>query len=88
MLGARRQSILGLIIGEGLRLSLAGVVVGLFGALAVTRMLRSLLVSVTPTDPLTFGGITVLFFAIAAAACWLPARRAARLEPIAALRAE
>src|SRR5262245_6861789 len=88
VLGARRQSILGLIIGEGLRLSLAGVVLGLIGAVAVTRTLRSLLVSVTPTDPLTFGGITALFFAIAAVACWMPARRAAELEPTAALRAE
>jgi predicted permease len=88
VLGAQRQSILGLIIGEGLRLSLAGVILGLVAAVAVTRLLRSLLVSVTPTDPLTFGAITTLFFAIAAAACWLPARRAAGLEPTAALRAE
>ena len=88
VLGAQRQSILKLIIGEGLRLSFAGVALGLVAALAVTRLLRSLLVSVTPTDPLTFAAITALFFAIAAAACWLPARRAAALEPTAALRAE
>ena len=88
VLGAQRRSILKLIIGEGLRLSLAGVALGLLAALAVTRLLRSLLVSVTPTNPLTFTAITALFFAIAAVACWVPARRAAALEPTAALRAE
>ena len=88
VLGAPRQRILSLIIGEGLRLSLAGVVVGLAAAFAVTRVLASLLVSVTPTDPATFAGITVLFVVVACAACWLPARRAAALEPTAALRAE
>src|SRR5262245_5926857 len=88
VLGAPRQNILRLIIGEGLRLSLAGVVVGLFAAFAVTRVLASLLVSVTPTDPMTFVGITVLFVAVAFAACWLPARRAAALEPTVALRSE
>ena len=88
VLGAPRQSILGLVIGEGLRLSLAGVLCGFAAAIAVTRLLRSLLVSVTPTDPLTFAVMTGLFFAIAAVACWMPARRAARLEPTAALRSE
>jgi len=88
VLGAPRQNILRLIIGEGLRLSMTGVALGLMAAFAVTRVLRSLLVSVTPTDPMTFVGITALFVVIAAAACWLPARRAAALEPTAALRAE
>jgi len=88
VLGAPRQSILRLIIGEGLRLSMTGVVLGLIAAFAVTRVLRSLLVSVTPTDPMTFVGMTVVFVVIAVAACWLPARRAAALEPTAALRAE
>jgi ABC-type lipoprotein release transport system permease subunit len=67
---------------------MTGVVLGLIAAFAVTRVLRSLLVSVTPTDPMTFAGITTLFVIIAVAACWLPARRAAALEPTAALRAE
>jgi putative ABC transport system permease protein len=88
VLGAPRQSILRLIIGEGLRLSLTGVVLGLIAAFAVTRVLRSLLVSVTPTDPMTFIGMTAVFVVIAAAACWLPARRAAALEPSVALRAD
>jgi ABC-type antimicrobial peptide transport system permease subunit len=88
VLGAPRRSILSLIIGEGLRLSMTGVVLGLIAAFAVTRVLRSLLVSVTPTDPMTFIGMTAMFVVIAVAACWLPARRAAALEPTAALRAE
>jgi putative ABC transport system permease protein len=88
VLGAPRRSILKLIVGEGLRLSLAGVVCGLIAAVGLTGLLRSLLVSVTPTDPSTYAVITILFFVIVVTACWLPARRAARLEPSSALRVE
>jgi len=86
--GAGRGSIFGLVVGEGLKLAAAGVLVGLAGALAVTRVMASLLVGITPTDPPTFAAITALFFAIAALACWVPAFRASRLEPLDAIREE
>jgi putative ABC transport system permease protein len=86
--GAPRASIFTLVIGEGLRLSAAGVGIGLLMAFAITQWLRSLLVGVTPTDPITFATITVLFFGIAVVACWLPAHRAAGLDPTVALREE
>ncbi|MGH7719055.1 MAG: FtsX-like permease family protein, partial [Gemmatimonadaceae bacterium] len=84
--GARRSSIFRLVIGHGLKLTIAGIALGLLGAFAVTRVMRGMLVGVAPTDPLTFGAIAVLFLAIAAAACFVPARRAAGLDPSAALR--
>ena len=88
VLGAAPQSILRLIVFEGLRLSVAGVVLGVFAAIGLTGLVRSLLVSVTPTDPVTYVVMTALFFVVVAVACWLPARRAAALEPTAALRTE
>ena len=86
--GAPRASILNLVVGEGLRLSAAGVVVGLIGAFALTRVMESMLVGVNPTDPITFAAIVVLFVVIAATASWLPARRASRLDPMQAIREE
>ena len=86
--GAPRASIFALVIGEGLRLSAAGVGIGLLLALAFTQVITSLLVGVTPTDPATFAAMTMLFFAIAGVACWLPAHRAAGLDPTVALRDE
>jgi putative ABC transport system permease protein len=86
--GAPRSSIFGLVIGQGLRLTAAGVAIGLLCAFGITQLMRSLLVGVTPTDPITFAVMTVLFFAIAAVACWLPAHRAAGLDPTVALREE
>jgi putative ABC transport system permease protein len=86
--GAPRKSILQLIIGHGLVLSTIGIAVGLAGAVGLTRIMGTLLVGVGPTDPLTFGAIAVVFSLIAAAASWVPARRAAALEPTAALREE
>jgi predicted permease len=86
--GAPPASILRLFVGEGLRLSGVGIVIGVAGALVLTRMLASLLVGVAPTDPLTYVAMAVLFAAIAALASWLPARRASRLAPTAALREE
>jgi putative ABC transport system permease protein len=86
--GAQRSNILGLIVGEGMRLSAAGIVIGLLGAFAITRVMRSLLVGIAATDPLTFAAIVVLFVVVAAVASWLPAYRAARLDPVAALREE
>jgi len=86
--GAQRTSILGLVVGEGLRLSAGGIIVGLVAALAVTRVMASFLVGVTATDPLTFAAIVALFIAITVTASWLPAYRASRLDPMAALREE
>jgi len=86
--GAQRGTILQLIVGEGLRLSAAGIGVGLLAAAMVTRVMATMLVGVTPTDPPTFLGIVVLFAGIAVAASWLPARRASRLDPMNALREE
>ena len=87
-LGAQKSDVLSLIIHGGLRLTLAGVVIGLIGALALTRYLSSLLFEVKPTDPLTFAVIPLVLGAVALFACWLPARRAARVDPMVALRAE
>jgi putative ABC transport system permease protein len=86
--GAERGRIFTLVIGEGLRLSAAGLAVGIIAALGFTQVMRSLLVGVTPGDPLTFVAMTLLFLVIAAVACWLPAQRAAALDPIVALRSE
>ena len=86
--GAPTTSIFQLVIGQGLKLSLIGVGLGLVGAFALTRVMRSMLIGVTPTDPVTFITIAGVFLAIAGAACWLPARRAAGLDPAAAIREE
>ncbi len=86
--GAPQASILRLVVGHGMRLSLIGVALGAAAALALTRVMQTMLVGVGATDPLTFGVMAVLFLAIGAAACALPARQAARLDPNAALREE
>jgi predicted permease len=86
--GAQKSSIFKLVIGHGLKLTAAGIVAGLLGAFMVTRVMRGMLVGVAPTDPLTFAAMSALFLAIAAVACFLPARRAAGLDPTAALREE
>jgi putative ABC transport system permease protein len=87
-LGAQRSDVLGLIIHGGLRLTLLGVAVGLAGAFALTRYLSNLLYSVKATDPLTFLGVAVALTGVALLACWLPARRAARTDPMVALRTD
>jgi len=71
---------------QGLFLILPGILAGLAGAAAFGSVVRSLLFNVSPTDPLTFAGITLLIFAVAMVACWLPARRAAQVDPIVAMR--
>jgi putative ABC transport system permease protein len=85
-LGAAPAAIFKLVVGQGLALAAAGIALGLGGALALTRSISSMLVGVKPGDPLTLAAITVFFFALAAAASWSPARRAANLDPTAALR--
>jgi putative ABC transport system permease protein len=87
-LGATPSLIFRSMVGQGLRLSGAGIGLGLVAAYALTRLMTSMLVGVTPTDPLTFVTIAAFFFGIAAVASWLPARRAAGLDPTIALRDE
>jgi putative ABC transport system permease protein len=84
-LGAQRADVLGLVIRQGMRLTVIGVVVGVAGALALTRLMASLLFGVAATDPLTFVVIPLLLLFVAMVACYLPARRAARLNPTVAL---
>jgi predicted permease len=86
--GAPSRSIFGLVIGQGLKLSAVGIVIGLVGALLMTGALRTMLVGVTATDPVTFASIATLFIGVATLASWIPARRAAGLDPNVALREE
>jgi predicted permease len=86
--GATRGSIVSLIIGQGLRLSAAGIILGIIAAIALTRVMASLLVGVSATDPVTFAVMAAVFGLIATFAAWIPAQRAARLNPNAALRDE
>lgn len=85
-LGAQPVGVFRLVVGQGLSLTGLGVIAGFLAALFLTRIMSTMLVGVKPTDPVTFGGMTLLFLIIAVLACWLPARRAAHLDPTAALR--
>jgi ABC-type antimicrobial peptide transport system permease subunit len=87
-LGAQENHVLGLVITQGLRLTIVGVLIGLFGAFALTRYLSSQLFRVRPDDPFTFAVIPLVLAAVALVACWLPARRAAHVNPTEALRHE
>jgi predicted permease len=87
-LGSPRIKVLRLIMGEGMKLAVIGCATGLAASLALTRVMQALLFEVRPTDPLTFLASGVLLIAIAVLACWLPARRAAQVDPIVALRHE
>jgi len=87
-IGARPREILQMVLGQGMGLALIGVGLGLVGALGMTSALRQLLFEVEPTDPFTFAGVAVVLALAAFIACYIPARRAAHVDPIVALRAE
>jgi ABC-type antimicrobial peptide transport system permease subunit len=87
-LGAQRRDTMRLVLGEGMMVTLIGLIFGLASSLGLTRFLSSLLFGVTATDPLTFAGVAVLLAVVALAACYIPARRAVRVDPMLALRYE
>ncbi len=87
-LGAGTRDVLKMVLRRGLALTLPGIALGLLAAFALTRLMKSLLFGVSATDPLTFAFIALLLTAVALLACWIPARRAARVDPIVALRCE
>jgi putative ABC transport system permease protein len=87
-LGAQPADVTRLVLKEGMSLAGVGVALGLFASLALTRLMRGLLFGVSASDPLTFGAITLLLLGVACLACWLPARRATKVDPLVALRYE
>ncbi len=87
-LGAQARDVLSLIVGQGMKLALIGVALGLVASLLVTRLMKTLLFGVSATDPMTFVMITVVLLAVVLLACWLPARRATKVDPMIALRCE
>ena len=87
-LGAEGRDVLKLVLGEGMKVVLIGIGIGLLGAFALTRWIKSLLFGVSANDPMTFVVITLLLMMIALLACWLPARRATKVDPLVALRYE
>ncbi|MGC2719921.1 MAG: FtsX-like permease family protein, partial [Candidatus Acidiferrales bacterium] len=87
-LGAERSSVFRVVLGEGMRLAVIGAVVGIVAALVLTRFLANMLFGVSARDPLTFAGVAIALVAVAAIACWIPAQRATRVDPMVALRYE
>jgi ABC-type antimicrobial peptide transport system permease subunit len=87
-LGASQRNVLGLVVRRGMALALSGVMIGVAAAFLLTRLIRSLLFGVQATDPITFAAISLLLFLIALLASYIPARRAARIDPMISLRSE
>jgi putative ABC transport system permease protein len=87
-LGAGRHGVLRLILGQGTKIALFGLGIGAVAAFLLTRLLSSLLYTVSATDPVTFASVTIILLAVALTACYIPARRAIRVDPMAALRYE
>jgi len=87
-LGAKRTDVLRLVVRQGMIMALIGLAIGLIGALAFSRVMTSMLHGVSPTDPLTFTGVSIVLLGVALLACLIPARRATRVDPIVALRTE
>jgi putative ABC transport system permease protein len=86
-IGARPADVVRMILGGGLKLTLIGVVIGLAGAVALARYLETLLFEVAPSDPVSYAATSLLLIAVAAIACYVPARRAMRVDPLVALQA-
>jgi ABC-type antimicrobial peptide transport system permease subunit len=87
-LGAPRGAVLGLVLGQGVRLAATGAAIGVVGAVATLRVMRSLLFGVSPTDPLTLAGVVALVCGVALLATYVPARRATRVDPLTSLSGE
>jgi len=87
-LGALRKDVLWLILGHGTKMAMIGIAIGLGASFGLTRLMTKLLFGVTPTDPVTFGGVTILLLLVALLACFVPARRAMQVDPMVALRHE
>jgi putative ABC transport system permease protein len=87
-LGARPGQVLRLVLSHGMKLALAGVILGVVGGLLLSRFLTSLLFAISPTDPVTYAAVSLFLLAMALTAAYVPARRASRVDPLVALRHE